>query len=312
MTPTRAPEGLSGEPAGSMEVGGEVRRIVILTVGLHPCAAYLARELRDSGAEIYLVNQSRLAVEPGSRAYFRRLLSRRGWWVTLDNLLLLMVKGVGRRVASMVRRVRASSNPSEFHDVTTPALRPHPEIADESWLQYVEATNVNKNPDRERLAGIRPDLILLAGAPILTRRTIALANVACINPHCGITPEYAGSSPIEWPVSLGRYTDIGYTVHLVIPKVDSGPVLWQERVSWDPRLSLGHVSYLLTQHMYDKVVEIAREMIQGKSFVAAPQGKGRVRPPAGLCVRLIAEARRIRYARKQARSKGDVHEKTHS
>ena len=300
MIRATASEGYSVAPSPSFEVGGDIRRIAILTVRLNPCATFLARELRDSGAEIYLVNQTRLAVEPGSAAYFRRLFSRRGWWVTADNLMLLTAKGIGRRLARMMGRGRTSRGASGVQDGPTPALRPHPGIADENWLRYVEVTNINKNPDRERLASIQPDLILLAGAPILTRRTIALARVACINPHCGITPGYAGSSPIEWPVCLGRYTDIGYTVHLVIPKVDSGPVLWQERVSWDPGSSLAHASYLLTQHMYDKVVEIARDLVRGRSVVATPQGKGRVRPPAGLCVRLIAEARRMRYARRRS------------
>lgn len=290
----------SSEAAG-VEVGGEIHRIAILTIRLDPCACYLARRLRESGAKIFLVNQLRRTVEPDSLAFFQRLWSRRGFRIALDYFLLFLAKRsvgavvrLGKVVVGLARGRRA---PAEA--ATTTALQPDPQIVDEDWLHYLEVENVNRSPGIDRLRSLEPDLILLAGAPILSRRTIEVARLACINPHCGITPDYAGSSPLEWPLYEGRYDDIGYTVHLVVPKVDSGPVLWQERVPWDPRKPLRHLSAILTQRMYDKLAEIVLEMVRGKHYVATPQEGTPVKAPAGLFVRVGAELRRMRYARRR-------------
>jgi methionyl-tRNA formyltransferase len=99
-----------------------------------------------------------------------------------------------------------------------------------------------------------------------------------------------------WPVYDGRFEDIGFTTHLVVPKVDSGPVLWQERVDWDPRMSLGQVAGLVTQRMYDKLADIAIELTRGAKLQAEAQANRPVRPPAGLVSRARAEWSRRRYA----------------
>lgn len=287
----RGPDG--SETASEIEVGGTVRRVAILTTGLHPCACYVARRLRRSGAEIFLINQVRLAVEPDSPAFFKRLLSRRGLWITLDYLLFVALK----RSILAARRLAGGASPAESES-SVACMRPDPGIVSEDWLRYVEVTDVNRSPDRERLAEIGPDLILLAGAPILFRRTIEAARIACINPHCGITPRYAGSAPYEWAVYERRFEDVGFTVHLVVPKVDSGPILWQERVEWDPRRPLRELSPLLGQRMYDKMIEIAQGMIAGRRYRGRPQQGGPTKPPAGLTTRVLAEIRRRGYARR--------------
>lgn len=286
-------------PEGAIrEVGGEIRRIAILTTGLHPCAGYLARRLRTSGAAIAVVNQRRLPIDLDSPAFFFRLLKKRGPLVALDCFLLFLVKrgaGAARAVARLGR------TPADPPDAPAACLRPDPGIATEPWITFLEVENVNRDADRARLAAWQPDLVLLAGAPILSRRTIETASIACINAHCGITPDYAGSSPYDWPLVDGRYDDIGYTVHQVVPKVDSGPILWQERVPWDPGRPLRHLSPILTQKMYDRMADLVLEMAAGKRLPLTPQRVNRPRPPAGLFVRLYAEMRRVRYAARRRR-----------
>jgi hypothetical protein len=292
-TPRRNEAAGSGIPS-EIEIGGIVRRIAILTTGLHPCACYVARRLRPSGVAVFLINQRRLSIEPDSPAFFRRLLSKRGFLITLDYLMFVVLK---RSVLALTRRVHAPSSGEAAFSV--PCMRPDSGIASEEWLRYVEVSDINRSPDRDRLQEIAPDLILLAGAPILFRGTIEAARVACINPHCGITPRYAGSSPYEWAAYERRFDDIGFTVHVVVPKVDSGPILWQERVAWDPRRPLRELSPLLAQKMYDKMIEIAEGMIAGRRYRATPQKVEPSKPPAGLTTRVLAELRRKGYARRK-------------
>jgi folate-dependent phosphoribosylglycinamide formyltransferase PurN len=122
-----------------------------------------------------------------------------------------------------------------------------------------------------------------------------------LNAHCGITPEYAGSSAFDRALYEGRFDAIGYTVHLVVPTVDGGPVLHQERIAWDPRRPNRELWPLLAQGMYAKLADVVLELASGRRLVATPQRGVRVHPPAGLFVRLIAELRRMRYARREGR-----------
>jgi formyl transferase-like protein len=276
-----------------LEVGGTIRRIAIVTIRENSCAAYLARSLKDCGAEIAFVNQTRLKVELRSAAYFGRLLRKRGVLSAADNLLLY-----GAFLArEMLRRGEAAPDDPEH-----PVMREDPALRGESWLRFEDVEDINGEAGRRVLEGIAPDLVLLGGAPILGRRAIAMARVACLNPHCGIVPRYAGGSPFDWAIYERRFEDIGYTIHLVDPVVDSGPILHQERVPWDPALPNQHLWPVLAQAMYDKLAEIAREMVRGRRFTATPQPPARVLPPAGLVARSIAEMRRRAYARSRRAS----------
>jgi hypothetical protein len=53
----------------------------------------------------------------------------------------------------------------------------------------------------------------------------------CFNLHASILPLNRGSYPIVH--ALARKEPVGYTIHAVAPKVDSGKILWQERVEPD-------------------------------------------------------------------------------
>jgi hypothetical protein len=277
------------------EVGGEVRRIAILTMRRTPSACYLARRLRDAGAEIFLVSQRRRRVEPGSWAHLLRLRAKYGVPVFLDNLLLEAAKRAAALAARLLGALRGRRSAGDSGGAAA-ALREDPAILQETWLTHVEVDDVNRPPDQDRLRAIEPDLILLAGAPVLSRKTIEIARVACMNPHFGITPDFAGSSASDWAIFEGRCRDIGYTVHLVVPRVDSGPVLRQERVAWDPTRPNREIWPILAQGMYDALADLALDLVRGRRLRAVPQEPTRVLPPAGLVVRLLSELRRRRCA----------------
>jgi hypothetical protein len=274
--------------AAPLEVGGTIRRIAIVTIRENSCAAYLARRLKDCGADIAFVNQTRLKVEPRSAAYFGRLLRRRGLLTAADNLLLY---------GAYLAREALRRGPGPDDDPRHPVMRPDPALRAEAWLRFEDVDDINGESGRRVLEAIAPDLVLLGGAPILSRRAIAIARVACLNPHCGIVPRYAGGSPFDWAIYERRFEDVGYTIHLVDPVVDSGPILYQARVPWDPTLPNQQLWPVLAQAMYDRLAEIAQDLVRGRRFTATPQPPARVLPPAGLVTRTIAEMRRRAYAR---------------
>lgn len=263
-----------------LEVAGRIERIAIITVGLHPCACQLASRLKPAGVDVRIFDQDEFPVPDYSWRFFKRLYKRRGLCIALDNFMLYAFGRLQWLAGGTWRRIRR---------VPRVQGRVEPARVD---VPVVKVRHINRSPGTEMLREFAPDLILLAGAPILSAATVGIARVACINTHCGITPLYAGSSPETWAVYERNFDAVGFTIHIVSRNVDGGPVLYQERVRWDRDQRVDLLWPKLATLMYQKLADITLDLIGGKAFTATPQSGVRAMPPAGLVVRMIAEHRR--------------------
>jgi methionyl-tRNA formyltransferase len=273
-----------------------IKRIAIVTTAQHSCALYLAAGLADFNLDVRVFSQVAPKYPELSRPYLRRLLKRRGVRVFADNLLLAMVEAA--RYTSLGRLFFATDRASNVkHD--------WPIQNQQKWAQalhehsVVSTADINSAESLEAIRQFSPDLMLLAGAPIVTERVIKLASCGVLNPHCGVTPDYAGSSPIVWPLYDNRPRDIGYTIHFVVPRVDAGPIVEQARLPWRTDWSFSTIACYVLQVMYERLLLIVQEWAaSGAPPSAQPQEVSHVRPPAGQCAYWIAERNRTRLLRK--------------
>jgi len=89
----------------------------------------------------------------------------------------------------------------------------------------VPSAAINSQVSVAKIASLRPDVILVGGAPILKPEIFSLARLACFNIHYGIAPKYRGEHTIFWPMMKGDFDNIGITIHHVAKKVDAGGVV---------------------------------------------------------------------------------------
>lgn len=75
------------------------------------------------------------------------------------------------------------------------------------------------------LRSLRPDILLVVGAPMLKPHIFSIPQVAAINVHFGIAPHYRGENTLFWPLYYRDYDNLGVTIHLIDHGIDSGPVL---------------------------------------------------------------------------------------
>jgi folate-dependent phosphoribosylglycinamide formyltransferase PurN len=274
-----------------MQIQGSIRRVAVLTLPEGAsCAAYVCRQLQEPGVELRVFTQTRLENAPGTAGYIRRLYHRRGLFVALDNLAFECWRPAMRFVPRAYRKLRKLAGVP----VTPRAVDVPPVLRDATIpVPCVEVDDIN----RDGLAALRdyaPDLLILAGAPILKRAVIEVPRVATLNAHCGITPRYAGSSPVYWAMFDACFDDIGYTVHAVTPDVDGGPVIQQTRVPYYPDEPIAGMWPILGQAMYDALISVAKRLIAGETITATPHSGPVVsRPPAGLFVRTVANLHRV-------------------
>jgi methionyl-tRNA formyltransferase len=85
---------------------------------------------------------------------------------------------------------------------------------------------VFKSPECvQTFVSLRPDILLVCGAPILRPEVLAIPKIGTINLHFGIAPDYRGLHTLFWAWYLGDWDHIGFTLHCVDKGIDTGTIL---------------------------------------------------------------------------------------
>ncbi|MGH6896140.1 MAG: methionyl-tRNA formyltransferase, partial [Geminicoccaceae bacterium] len=89
-----------------------------------------------------------------------------------------------------------------------------------------------KDPaEREALADLRPDLVVVAAyGLILPKAILEVPRLGCINLHASLLPRWRGAAPIQRALLAGD-PETGVTIFQMEPALDTGPILAVERVT---------------------------------------------------------------------------------
>lgn len=99
----------------------------------------------------------------------------------------------------------------------------------------IRVDSVNSNRVIELLRDINPDAVVVNGTRIISREILAATGAPFINTHMGITPRYRGVHGGYWALANNDRENCGVTVHLVDLGIDTGGVLYQDRIDIDRR-----------------------------------------------------------------------------
>ncbi len=91
----------------------------------------------------------------------------------------------------------------------------------------IYVASVNEERCETILQAINPDIVVVNGTRIISRRILGSTAARFINMHVGITPAYRGSHGGYWAVHNNDQKNFGTTIHLVDAGVDTGAVLKQ-------------------------------------------------------------------------------------
>lgn len=99
--------------------------------------------------------------------------------------------------------------------------------------QLIKVNSVNDKKTIEILKELNPDLVIVNGCRIISKRVLEQVNAVFINTHEGVTPRYRGIHGAYWALVNNDKENCGVTVHLVDKGVDTGGILYQGIVSPD-------------------------------------------------------------------------------
>ena len=100
-------------------------------------------------------------------------------------------------------------------------------------IKYIDS--VNSDESIERIRDTNPDLVILNGTRIVSKKVLSSIGCLFINTHCGITPKYRGVHGGYWAIYNNDLDNYGVTVHKVDSGIDTGDILYQDKVDYDPK-----------------------------------------------------------------------------
>jgi Formyl transferase len=185
--------------------------IVAVTAG-GPYAWIIFNALAQTFGPITVIEE-----EPEAKSVFlRRRLRKFGFIETFGQFAMMTATRLGKRLA----RKRTAQIIADH------GLNPEPG----PLLRRIAVGSINDAATHQLLAELQPKVLFLAGCRLLSPATLAAAKCPVLNYHAGICPAYRGMNGGYFALAENDRQNFGTTVHLVDPGVDTGGILYHQRM----------------------------------------------------------------------------------
>ncbi len=149
---------------------------------------------------------------------------------------------------------------------------PVKEAALEAGLKVLQPSNLNDESFRGQLAAFRADCFVVVAFRILPPSIYTLPNYGAFNLHASLLPKYRGAAPIQWALIQGE-KETGVTTFFLREKVDTGPIILQERLHIHEGETAGELHDRLALLGAEVVSRTAMLIEQGRVKEKAQNGK---------------------------------------
>lgn len=143
-------------------------------------------------------------------------------------------------------------------------LKPSPVkvFALENGIEVLQPANLKSDDFISRLSGLKADLQVVVAFRILPDVVWNMPGLGTFNLHASILPDYRGAAPINWVIINGE-TTTGVTTFFIDHDIDTGKILFQEKVNIDQDESAGELHDKLMKAGAGLVVKTVRAISRG-------------------------------------------------
>lgn len=129
---------------------------------------------------------------------------------------------------------------------------PVKEAAEKLGLHILQPTNL-KNPEfQQELKDLNADLQIVVAFRMLPEAVWNMPPLGTFNLHASLLPNYRGAAPINWAIINGE-KETGVTTFFLKHEIDTGSIIFQEKVAILPADALGVV--------YEKLMNIGADLV---------------------------------------------------
>lgn len=185
---------------------------IAMLCGDGPSSWFMYNALAEEAAVLAVVVEHK----PSARGMIRHRLRQLGWRTVAGQLAFIAFNGLlarlqRRRIDELILRYGLQA------DLPPAAIT-------------LRVPSVNAAAVRRLLRKLDVDAVVVNGTRIISRAVIECIDRPFINTHVGITPRYRGVHGGYWALVHDDAENCGVTVHLVDTGVDTGGVLYQQRI----------------------------------------------------------------------------------
>ena len=173
-----------------------------------------------------------LIEEPVPRKEFlKKRIKKLGWFTVGGQVLFQLLIGKSlqktsrKRIQQILQQYGLKKNPIPSSEI-------------------IPLHSVNGDDCLKELTRLQPDVIVVHGTRIISKKI--LNGIACpfVNIHAGITPRYRGSHGAYWALANNDAAHCGVTVHLVDAGIDTGNTLYQSNIPITDKDNFATYAYL--------------------------------------------------------------------
>ncbi|NVJ86021.1 MAG: methionyl-tRNA formyltransferase [Algoriphagus sp.] len=147
------------------------------------------------------------------------------------------------------------------------------EAALKHGLRVLQPTNLKNLEFLEELRSLKADLQIVVAFRMLPEVVWNMPPLGTFNLHASLLPDYRGAAPINWAIINGE-TETGVTTFFLKHEIDTGSILFQEKVPILPEENLGDVYSKLMTIGADLILKTV-EAISKNEIEAIPQDEGK-------------------------------------
>ena len=136
----------------------------------------------------------------------------------------------------------------------------------------IRVESANCDESIARLKAADPELVVVNGTRILTRKVLGSVSGRFLNMHAGITPAFRGCHGAYWAIATGRPHLAGATIHWIDAGVDTGQVVKQALIQPAPQDNFATYPYLQLAAGLPLLAQTVREFFEGKVTEFAVSG----------------------------------------
>ena len=129
-------------------------------------------------------------------------------------------------------------------------------------LQVLQPTNLKSEKFLQKLRGLEANLQVVVAFRMLPEVVWKMPEFGTFNLHASLLPQYRGAAPINWAVINGE-TETGVSTFFIDEKIDTGEMIFQERVAIAPNESAGSLHDKLMSTGSDLVIKTLKALEKG-------------------------------------------------
>ncbi len=146
----------------------------------------------------------------------------------------------------------------------------------EKYVDYGDfCSSINEKVIVDKIKDINPDLGISFGVGKISSEVIDLFKNGIINIHLGISQEYRGLDSILWAIYHRDYKNIGVTIHKVTSILNTGNIIYQERLNLRKDMKIFQLRYYATVLAVSLLIKTIKDYLKNNIIYLPQERKGR-------------------------------------